>query len=139
MGATVLARGECDLPRINAAKRSVVLDLKGAAGRDTAHRLARRADVFVQNLRPGLAERLRLGFSDLTANNERLIYCSIGAFGRGPAASRARLRPADASRGRDHEHHGRARASTGPRWAFDRRPGNGPLERDRHPCRTAGP
>lgn len=67
---------------LNAAKRSVALDLKRPEGLEAARRLAGTADVFIQNLRPGLAERLGLGFADLSAINDRLVYCSIGAFGR---------------------------------------------------------
>jgi crotonobetainyl-CoA:carnitine CoA-transferase CaiB-like acyl-CoA transferase len=65
----------------NASKRSLVVDLKVNEGRDVLLRLAERSDVFVQNLRPGLVERLRLGFEDLRARNPRIVYCSIGAFG----------------------------------------------------------
>jgi crotonobetainyl-CoA:carnitine CoA-transferase CaiB-like acyl-CoA transferase len=73
---------------MNAGKRSVALDLRSQAGVDAAIGLAARADVVIQNLRPGLAERLGLGFADLSAKNDRLIYCSIGAFGsKGPLAN----------------------------------------------------
>jgi crotonobetainyl-CoA:carnitine CoA-transferase CaiB-like acyl-CoA transferase len=67
---------------LNAGKRSVALDLKTDEGREAARTLARGADVFVQNLRPGLADRLGLGFGDLAEEQDRLVYCSIGAFGR---------------------------------------------------------
>ncbi len=71
----------------NAGKRSLALDLKSAAGRGAVLRLAERADVFVQSLRPGAAERLGLGAAAVRARNERLVYCSIGAYGtRGPLA-----------------------------------------------------
>ncbi len=70
----------------NAGKRSVGLDVK--RGADVLLRLVDRADVFVQSLRAGTAERLGFGADALTARNERLVYCSIGAFGReGPLAS----------------------------------------------------
>jgi len=72
---------------MNAGKRSLAVDLKSSAGLAVALRLARSADVFLQNLRPGLAERLGLGFDVLARKNERLVYCSIGAFGsKGPLA-----------------------------------------------------
>jgi formyl-CoA transferase/CoA:oxalate CoA-transferase len=66
----------------NAGKRSLALDLKSTAGRDVLLRLADGADVLVQSLRPGAAERLGLGHDDLAARNPRLVYCSVGAYGR---------------------------------------------------------
>lgn len=73
----------------NASKRSLALDIKAPAGRDALLRLVERADVFVQSLRPGTAERLGLGAGELRARNARLVYCSIGAFGnRGPLAGK---------------------------------------------------
>ena len=66
---------------MNASKRSVAVDLKAPAGLEVVHRLVAAADVFVQSLRPGLAARLGLGFEQLRKLNDRLIYCSIGAFG----------------------------------------------------------
>ena len=71
----------------NAGKRSLALDLSTEPGREALFRLAERSAVFVQSLRPGTAERLGVGPADLRARNDRLIYCSIGAFGRrGPLA-----------------------------------------------------
>jgi crotonobetainyl-CoA:carnitine CoA-transferase CaiB-like acyl-CoA transferase len=67
---------------INASKRSLALDVKAAEGLEILVRLAERSDVFIQNLRPGLAERLGLGFEALRERNPRLVYCSIGAFGK---------------------------------------------------------
>lgn len=73
----------------NAGKRSLALDLGDARGRKIVLRLADRADVFLQSLRPGAAERHGLGAPDLRARNPRLVYCSIGAFGaRGPLSDR---------------------------------------------------
>ncbi len=72
----------------NASKRSLALDVKSAPGMEALLRLVDRADVFIQSMRPGTAERLGLGSDDLRARNERLVYCSIGAFGRhGPLAA----------------------------------------------------
>jgi len=65
----------------NAGKRSLAVDLGDDRGRDVVLRLADRADVFVQSLRPGAAERHGLGAAELRARNPRLVYCSIGAFG----------------------------------------------------------
>ena len=71
----------------NASKRSLALDVKTAGGIEALLRLVERADVFVQSLRPGTAERLGLGRAELQTRNSRLVYCSIGAFGRrGPLA-----------------------------------------------------
>ena len=71
----------------NAGKRSLVLDL--ARDRDRLLALVDEADVFVQGLRPGLAERRGLSADALRARNARLVYCSIGAYGTvGPLADR---------------------------------------------------
>jgi formyl-CoA transferase/CoA:oxalate CoA-transferase len=69
----------------NAGKRSLSLDLGNDRSREIVLRLVDRADVFLQSLRPGAAERHGLGAADLRARNPRLVCCSIGAFGaRGP-------------------------------------------------------
>jgi formyl-CoA transferase len=74
---------------INRNKRSLVVDLKKPAGVEIIRRLARTADVFVQNYRPGAAQRLGVAYEELRAINPRLIYCSISGFGStGPYASR---------------------------------------------------
>ena len=65
----------------NRGKRSIVLDLKDATQRETLAALTRRADVFVESWRPGVAERLGLGFDTLHALNPGLVYCSISGFG----------------------------------------------------------
>jgi len=67
----------------NAGKRSLALDLADDRGREIVLRLADRADVFVQSLRPGAAEKHGLAASTLRARNPRLVHCSIGAFGAG--------------------------------------------------------
>ncbi len=66
---------------LNRNKKSVVLDLKTQEGRDTLRRLAMRADVLVENFRPGTMERMQLGYEHLRPLNERLIYCAISGFG----------------------------------------------------------
>src|SRR5215210_1466978 len=72
----------------NAGKRSLALDLKDPRGREVLLRLAGSADVAVQSLRPGTAERLGIGPDELRGRNPRLVYCTIGAFGRrGPLAA----------------------------------------------------
>jgi formyl-CoA transferase/CoA:oxalate CoA-transferase len=71
----------------NASKRSLALDVKDEGGREALLRLVDAADVFVQSMRPGTAERIGLGAGALRARNGRLVYCSIGAFGlSGPLA-----------------------------------------------------
>ncbi len=71
----------------NAGKRSLALSLRDGRGADALRRLADDADVLLQSLRPGLAEELGLGPEALRARNPRLVYCSIGAYGRvGPLA-----------------------------------------------------
>ncbi len=73
----------------NRGKRSIVLDLQKAAAREIARRLAREADVFVQNFRPGAAERVGLGEAALRAENPELIYVSISGYGNsGPYRDR---------------------------------------------------
>jgi formyl-CoA transferase/CoA:oxalate CoA-transferase len=66
---------------VNAGKRSLAVSLRDERGRDAVLRLAGRADVFLQSLRPGLAERLGFGPEALRARNPRLVYCTIGAYG----------------------------------------------------------
>jgi crotonobetainyl-CoA:carnitine CoA-transferase CaiB-like acyl-CoA transferase len=73
----------------NANKRSLALDLKAPRGREIVMQLVEGADVLVQNLRPGAAQDLGLGFADVRERNPRIIYCSIGAYGsRGPLSNR---------------------------------------------------
>lgn len=72
---------------LNRNKKSVQIDLKSDQGRRTVVALADGADIFLQNMRPGLVNRLGLGPDELRASNPRLIYASIGAFGeKGPLA-----------------------------------------------------
>src|SRR6202165_6170893 len=66
---------------VNRNKRGVAVDLKTDSGRDIALRLADRADVLMENFRPGTAGRLGLGYDELSARNPRLIYASISGFG----------------------------------------------------------
>ena len=72
----------------NAGKRSLALSLRDPRGREALLRLADQADVFLQSLRPGLAEELGLGPEALRARNRRLVYCSVGAYGRSGPLSR---------------------------------------------------
>lgn len=73
----------------NHGKRSIGIDLKSEAGLELLYDLVRDADVFVQNWRPGAAERLKVSEPDLRRINPRLIYASITGFGDdGPYAQR---------------------------------------------------
>jgi CoA:oxalate CoA-transferase len=74
---------------LNRGKESVALDLKDAEDRAVFLRLVRRADVLVENFRPGTLERLGLGYDNLRALNPRLIYAAVSGFGHtGPWSSR---------------------------------------------------
>jgi len=66
---------------LNRGKRSIALDLARPQGREVARRLARSADVVVENFRPGTAERLGVGYEQLAAERPGLVYCSITGFG----------------------------------------------------------
>jgi crotonobetainyl-CoA:carnitine CoA-transferase CaiB-like acyl-CoA transferase len=75
---------------LNRNKRSVTLNLKSKPGRDLLLQLAEHADILVEGNRPGVIERLGLGWDVLHARNPRLILCSITGYGQdGPLASRA--------------------------------------------------
>jgi len=74
---------------INRNKESVALDFKHAEGRRVLDALVARADVLVENFRPGTLDRLGLGYEQLAAAHPRLVYCSISGFGRhGPKRDR---------------------------------------------------
>lgn len=72
---------------LNRNKRSIALDLRNAAGNRIARELAARADVIVNNFRPGVMDRLGLGYETLAETNPGLIYAEFSAYGRqGPLA-----------------------------------------------------
>ena len=72
----------------NRGKRSVVLDLKHAAGQTALHRLVESADVLIEGFRPGVTARLAADYETLRAINPRLVYCSLSGWGQsGPRAS----------------------------------------------------
>jgi len=76
--------------QLNAGKRSLALDLKNADAIALVHRLVAETDIVVENFRPGVMDRLGLGYEALRDINPRLIYCSISGYGQsGPAAERA--------------------------------------------------
>ncbi len=78
----------------NRGKRSIALNLKDPDGRAIVHRLAGRADVVMENMRPGVVERLGVDYATLRALNPRLIYASVTAFGSdGPYRDRPAFDP----------------------------------------------
>jgi crotonobetainyl-CoA:carnitine CoA-transferase CaiB-like acyl-CoA transferase len=82
------ARGQATyFQAVNRNKRSIALDLADARDRDRALELASTADVIVENFRPGVMDRLGLGYDALRDANPGLIYCSITGFGAGAGAS----------------------------------------------------
>lgn len=74
MGVSFLAQ--------NPGKRSITLNLKHDAGKAVFRRLVASADVMVENFRPGVMDRLGLGFETLRKENPRLVYCAISGFGQ---------------------------------------------------------
>jgi len=78
----------------NRGKRSIAVDLKTPAGCQIVEELAERSDVFMENMRPGVADRLGVGYERLHALNPRLVYSSVTAFGStGPYADRPGFDP----------------------------------------------
>ncbi len=74
MGASFIAQ--------NGGKKSITLNLKLEGGKEIFRRLVRSADVLVENFRPGVMDRLGLGYNALAGINPKLIYCAISGFGQ---------------------------------------------------------
>ncbi|HRO02472.1 MAG TPA: CoA transferase [Terricaulis sp.] len=74
MGVSFLAQ--------NPGKRSITLDLKKDSAKAVFRRLVRTADVVVENFRPGVMDRLGLGYAELLKENPGLVYCAISGFGQ---------------------------------------------------------
>jgi len=78
----------------NRGKRSIAVNLKSPGGREIVERLARDADVVMENMRPGVADRLGIGYDAVRAINRRVVYSSVSAFGAtGPYAQRPGFDP----------------------------------------------
>ena len=74
---------------LNRGKKSVELNLKDTGNRDALLELCDSADIFVESFRPGVVDRLGLGYATLSARNPRIVYCSVTAFGQeGPYRDR---------------------------------------------------
>jgi alpha-methylacyl-CoA racemase len=74
----------------NRGMKRIQIDLKAAAGKTTFLRLVAAADVVIESFRPGVADRLGIGYEDLRRINERIVYCSTSGYGQdGPYARRA--------------------------------------------------
>jgi len=67
---------------LNRGKKSVVVDLKDPQDREALLKLCDTADVFVESFRPGVVDRLGVGYEQVRARNPRIVYCSISAFGQ---------------------------------------------------------
>ncbi|MEP6996401.1 MAG: CaiB/BaiF CoA-transferase family protein [Betaproteobacteria bacterium] len=93
-GPSDSGRASSDVPSafyriVNRNKRSLALDLKADAGRAAFLRLARHADVIVESFRPGVVDRLGVGYAAIVPTNPRIVYCSITGYGQtGPYRGR---------------------------------------------------
>ena len=75
---------------LNRNKRSIVLDLKSEQGLGVVRRMLADADVMLHNFRPGVVERMGLGYDDVSALNPAIVYCAVSGFGAtGPYSQRA--------------------------------------------------
>ncbi len=86
----IAGRDGFDYQNLHRGKRAISLDLKSPRGHEAFLKLARGADVVVENMRPDVKHRLRIAYEDLKAVNPRLVYGSISGFGQdGPYGHRA--------------------------------------------------
>lgn len=88
---TLPGSGAGYFPMYNRNKRSLCVDLKAPAGKEAVLRLIDKADVVIENFRPGTMDRLGLGYEALSRRNPRLIYCSEKGFLPGPYEERTAL------------------------------------------------
>jgi formyl-CoA transferase len=88
-GSLLGRRDGSDFQNLHRGKKSLSLDLKSDEGREIFYRLARDADVVVENFRPGVKHRLKVDYETLSAINPRLVYVSVSGFGQeGPYRDR---------------------------------------------------
>ena len=89
MGVASMGAGRC-----NGSKESIALDLKSAEGQEIVHALARETDIVIHNYRPGVPERLGIGYETLKAIRPELVYVYVNGYGRfGPGAHRPSTHP----------------------------------------------
>lgn len=80
--------------QLNAGKQFMCVDLRKEKGKELVFKLALQADIFIENYRPGVAQRLGLGYEEISAENSNVIYCSISGYGQeGPASNRRAYAP----------------------------------------------
>lgn len=84
---------------LNRNKRSIAIDLKQESGRDLLKQMVKQSDIFIQNFRPGVFEKIGLGYEDLSALNPQLIYAQTSGYGlKGEETQRPALDPAGQAR-----------------------------------------
>ena len=122
---------------VNRGKESIALDLKNDEQRTIFEKLLEKADVIVENFRPGTMEKLGYGWDTLHKKYPKLIYASAsGLRPYRPQLQGSRLRHGRAGHGRRHEHHRQRGPATGARRHVDRRYRRGPVHRGRGQCST---
>jgi len=81
---------KADWMAFNRGKKDLAIDIRSAEGKEIVLKLAKETDVVIQSFRPGVAERLGIGYDDLSKINPKIIYCSFSGYGEtGPVAHRA--------------------------------------------------
>ena len=120
---------------MNAGKRGIGVDLKSPAGVALLRRLAERADVVVENFRPGILDRAGLGYADLAATNPGLVMASVSGFGRtSPESARAAYAPVIHAESGPARPPGGGRRAAGRRTTRCRSPTRSPPSTRRWPC-----
>ena len=81
---------KADWMAFNRGKKDLAIDIRSPKGLEIVLKLAKEADVIIQSFRPGVAERLGIGYEDISKINPKVIYCSFSGYGEtGPVAHRA--------------------------------------------------